>query len=392
MTLHLPVYPPDDGPAGMYIHVPFCRGRCTYCGFVSSPHDPGAEERYARSVVREIRIRSREIASGRGPVKPVDTIYFGGGTPSLLRPQLISLMIEACTESFQVTKHPEITVEFNPVTASPGAMRELRRTGVNRASLGIQSLHDSELQSMGRLHTAAEALTAFHDLRDAGFDNISVDLIAGFPGQSRDSVRTSVKQSLDLEPDHVSVYLLELKEGTKLAEQMREHGLTLDDDTTADMYEDICLLLSRAGYVHYEISNFARSGQFSAHNLKYWTDKVYIGVGAGAHGMTGRHRYANCADIKEYEEALGRGDLPVATMTPMSPMDRFRDALIMGLRLVEGIDLRLYGEQYRMDCRAFTAETVGDLEQSGLLVRTGDNLRLTPRGRLLSNVVFSRWV
>lgn len=332
------------------------------------------------------------MGSGRGSPREVDSIYLGGGTPSLLRPRLISLMIEACIESFGVTAGPEITVEFNPVTASPAAMRQIRDAGVNRASLGIQSLHDGELRSMGRPHTAAAATTAFHGLRDAGFDNISVDLIAGFPGQTRDSVRTSVEQSLALGPDHVSVYLLELKEGTKLASQVREQGLILDDDMTADMYEDICLLLSHAGYVHYEISNFARPGRLSGHNLKYWTDTVYIGVGAGAHGMTGRHRYANSGDLDAYEKALGDGDLPTATVTPMSPMDRFKDALIMGLRLVEGIDLRSYGEHYRIDCRAFVDETVGDLDQSGLLVRTGDNLRLTSRGRLLSNLVFSRWV
>ncbi len=392
MTLHSPVFPPDDSPAGIYIHVPFCKGRCAYCGFVTTPHDPQREEHYVRSVVQEIELRSLMLENSPCPAMTVDSIYLGGGTPSLLRPDLLLRMTEACLEHFQVAAHPEITVEINPATATLAAMRDLLGSGANRASLGIQSLHDSELQSMGRPHNAAEALTAFRDLRDAGFDNISVDLIAGFPDQTRDSVRTSVKQTLALEPDHISIYLLEVKEGTTLFSQIREHGLSPDDDAAADMYEDICLLASRAGYVHYEISNFARPGKFSAHNLKYWTDKVYIGVGAGAHGMTGRHRYANLADIEAYERALSRGKLPVATVTRLSPMDRFKDALIMGLRLVEGINLRAYGEQYQIDCQAFVTETVADLEQAGLLCRTGDNLQFTPRGRLLSNLVFTRWV
>ncbi|MDQ7783253.1 MAG: radical SAM family heme chaperone HemW [Desulfomonilaceae bacterium] len=392
MFLDSPIFPSDDGPAGIYIHLPFCRGRCTYCGFVTTPHDPLREEHYVRSVVNEMEMRSRSGDDLRASAGAADTVYLGGGTPSLLRPDLISRIIDGCTTNFRVLPQPEITIEINPGTASPAAMRDLLRSGINRASLGIQSLHDRELQRMGRPHTSGEALAAFQDLRDAGFDNISVDLIAGFPDQTRDTVRATVEQTLALEPDHLSVYLLEVKEGTKLASQLRDRGLTLDDDTAADMYEDICTLTSSAGFVHYEISNFARSGKRSAHNLKYWTDKVYIGVGAGAHGMTGRLRYANLSELDLYEKAVRNGILPVSNVTPMTPLERFKDALIMGLRLVEGIDMQAYGKRYGIDCPRFVHETVRDLEEAGLIHRSGSNLRLAPRGRLLSNLVFSRWV
>ena len=218
-----PIFPPDHGPLGIYIHVPFCIGRCNYCAFVTNLYRPDLAERYVDAVRKEIRL----WVNGPGSVfisddAEVDTIYFGGGTPSLLAPPRIAELIEAVRSSFRVIEAPEITMEINPATADRSAICEFRQAGVNRASLGVQSLHDTELAAMGRLHKANQAITTYQDLRYAGFENISVDLIAGFPGQSRKSLRDSLEKAAELQPEHLSIYLLELKSGTKLASMIRD--------------------------------------------------------------------------------------------------------------------------------------------------------------------------
>jgi oxygen-independent coproporphyrinogen-3 oxidase len=284
-------------------------------------------------------------------------------------------------------------MEINPATAGRSAICEFRQAGVNRASLGVQSLDDTELAAMGRLHKANQAITTYQDLRYAGFENISIDLIAGFPGQSRKSLRESLEKVAELQPEHLSIYLLELKSGTKLASMIHDGQMPpLDDDLSADLYEDICLFAEKAGYQQYEISNFARKGRFALHNLKYWQDQRYIGVGTGAHGMTGRERYANLDDLEDYQQAIREDRLPLQSLTEMTPMTRFKDALIMGLRLVKGIDLDSLGKRYHVDARSFVIETIGDFQAAGLFELERDSLVLTPKGRLLSNVVFSRWV
>jgi oxygen-independent coproporphyrinogen III oxidase len=389
-----PVFPPDRGPLGIYIHVPFCIGRCNYCAFVTSRYQPLLAEKYVDSVIKETRLWGRCPGSDFIPDDAeVDTIYFGGGTPSLLLPTEIAEMIEAVRSSFRVVGLPEITMEINPATADRAVIREFRQVGVNRASLGVQSLYDSELATMGRQHNAEQAVATYQDLRHAGFENISIDLIAGFPGQSRKSLQESLQKVRELNPEHLSIYLLELKSGTKLESMILDgHVPPLDDDLSADLYEDICSFAENAGYQHYEISNFARNGLFALHNLKYWQDQIYIGTGPGAHGMTGRHRYANLENLEEYRKAVHENKLPFGSLAQLTPAIRFKDALIMGLRLVKGIDLELLGKRYQVDAHAFVMETVGDLQSAGLFVFEEDYLILTPKGRLLSNVVFSRWV
>jgi oxygen-independent coproporphyrinogen-3 oxidase len=277
--------------------------------------------------------------------------------------------------------------------ADRSALFEFRQVGVNRASLGVQSLHDSELAAMGRLHNSKQAVQTYQDIRRAGFENISLDLIAGFPGQSRASLRDTLKKVGELRPEHLSIYLLELKKGTKLDSMIRDGRLPPpDDDLCADLYEDICLFAGKTGYEQYEISNFARNGLVALHNLKYWEDKVYIGFGPGAHGMTGRHRYANLENLQEYERAIRQSSLPFASLAELTPAGRFKDALIMGLRLVKGMDLQALGKHYQVDARTFVMETIGDLESAGLFTLAGHSLVLTAKGRLLSNTVFSRWV
>jgi oxygen-independent coproporphyrinogen-3 oxidase len=388
------VFPHDKGPLGIYVHIPFCLGRCNYCAFVTNRHDGALEERYVRSVIKEIGLWADAV--GPEPLLnnlEADTLYFGGGTPSLLRPELMAELIEKCKSVFRLSQGTETTIEMNPATVTPPDLSLLKQAGVNRMSLGIQSFQDDELKGMGRLHTSKEALRSFEDLRAAGFDNISLDLIAGFPGQSCESIRTSLTRAIELEPEHLSVYLLEVKSGTPLEGMIRDSTIpSPDEDLSADMYEDIRELAQKAGFDHYEISNFALPGRHALHNMKYWRDEVFLGLGMGAHGMTGRHRYANSENLSDYETALARRIRPFGSVETLTPDVRFKDALIMGLRLVKGVDLALLGTRYGVDALAFVRETAGDLEDAGLLVTSGKILALTDRGRLLSNMVFSRWV
>ncbi len=389
-----PVFPKDAAPIGIYIHVPFCSGRCDYCGFVTNLHEPALEELYVRAVLKEIELWAEPGSLDGTDLSPkVDTIYLGGGTPSILRPENIAGIITACQDKFRVVADPEITLEVNPATADVNGLKYLRQAGVNRVSLGIQSFNDNELAAMGRRHTASDGLLVFNSARSAGFDNISIDLIAGFPGQSLASIRGTLGAVLALEPEHLSIYLLEVKEGTELETHIRNGRVQApDEDLAATLYEYICATVVEAGYTHYEISNFARPGRVSRHNLKYWEDAIYLGLGPGGHGMTGRHRYANIEDLKKYAEAIDESRIPFSSPTELTPEIRFRDALIMGTRLVAGLDLQLLGERYNVDAEAFVRATIGDLSDSGLFTIERSRLILTPRGRLLSNIVFSRWV
>jgi oxygen-independent coproporphyrinogen III oxidase len=393
MTPFDPVFPQDTAPIGIYIHVPFCSGRCSYCGFVTNPYDPTLEDSFVQAVLKEIELRSRPDSMIAGLNSEVDTIYLGGGTPSILRPENIATVIDRCKDNFRTTSDLEITIEANPATVDLNGLRYFQMSGVNRVSLGIQSFDDNELAAMGRRHTASDGLALFRNARTAGFENISIDLIAGFPGQSLASMRRNLSTALELEPEHLSIYLLEVKEGTELEARIRSGQVQVpDDDLAATLYEYICETVGGAGYEHYEISNFARPGGVSRHNLKYWEDGIYVAFGPGAHGMTGRNRYVNMEDLNNYAEFVNENKMPFSSLTELSPEIRFKDALIMGTRLVAGLDLQFLGERYRVDAEAFVRASIGDLSDSGLFKTEARKLILTARGRLLSNIIFSRWV
>ncbi len=381
-------------PGGIYVHIPFCMQRCSYCGFYTVRYDPGLVEDYLCALRKEIRQRSRSGFDSRpSEAFGFDTLYFGGGTPSLLDGETLGELVDLCREFSGLCDEAEITVEANPGTVRPASLKEWRRAGINRVSLGIQSLDDRELKRMGRPHTAQTARRSFLQLREAGFDNIAVDLIAGYPGQTVESTRRSLEGVAALGPEHLSVYLLEVKQGTRLEKEIST-GLipVVDDDIAADIYEDICRVAGDQGLVHYEISNFAKNGGLSRHNLKYWQDGWYCAFGAGAVGFARGVRYANVADLNDYMRAVQEG-LPACRLPEhLSREEHFREALIMGLRLTAGVDLDLLTRRFHIDARSFVARTAGDLMEAGLCKTVGARLILTPRGRLLSNLLFCRWV
>lgn len=373
---------PETILPGIYIHLPFCHSKCTYCGFVTGSYDAELAARYVAALEQEIRT----IPHSPFPI-PHDTLYFGGGTPSILAVDDLARIVAACRETFLLTEDAEITLEVNPGdTARAGEWREI---GFNRASLGVQSFLDHELRATGRDHDAADARRAFLSLREAGFDNLSLDLIAGLPKQTLADWKSNLSHALALDPDHLSLYLLEIKEGTKLAQLVAAGRLPeIDDDLAAEMYEHLVATVTEAGFDAYEISNFARPGRRSRHNVKYWTDVPYAAFGVGAHGYDGEERYWNVGNIHEYVEKMDRDGSARAGRSERTPHERWHEALMMGLRLREGVSVADLETRYGVDIRREYAGELERLDAAGAIEFEGDALKLTPRGVLVSNEVF----
>ncbi|MFY9570631.1 MAG: radical SAM family heme chaperone HemW [Blastocatellia bacterium] len=386
-------------PAGIYLHIPFCERKCTYCNFNTTDYFEDLARRYVESVSREIAYRGDSLSQPGHRVR-ADTIYFGGGTPSMIEADQIAALIDACRASFDVTRECEVTIEINPATFSSQKAARWLEAGVNRASVGVQSFLDRELISLSRTHTAGEARCSIDLLREEGFENISLDLIAGLPDQSPDDWEFNLRQALAIQPEHLSLYLLDLKEGTQLYSQIkRGQRPSPDDDQTAEMYRMICDATEAAGYDQYEISNFARivegatANRFrSKHNLKYWTGASFYGVGCGAHSYDGKARSFNLAQTEAYIEKVASTGQAVAERRELSEADRAVEALFMGLRLSEGIRLDEFKAEYGIDVIARYGNELPRLAEAGLIDIGEERLSLTPTGRLLSNEVFVSFV
>ena len=373
--------------AGLYLHIPFCSSRCSYCDFATGLFQSELAERYVRTLVHEIG-SSSQIG------QRVDTIYFGGGTPSLLAPSQLEPILASIFERFDVDAAAEITLEINPGSATPEKLREFRRLGINRASFGAQTFDDAELAKLGRSHNAADALRTFSDLRDAGFTNVSFDLIAGLPGQKLEGWQRNVEQALELEPEHLSFYLLEVHSGTPLADHIRR-GLQPepDEDLAGVMYRRMLEQASGAGYEHYEISNLCWPNFESRHNLKYWTGEPYYGFGCSSHSYDGRaRRWSNQRDVRKYVEVIDRGESPIVEEQQLTQDEVRAEALFLGMRLMRGIDARWYRESFGVDLRDEHGEDLDRFCKAGLLEFDGDLIRLTRTGALLSNEVFAAFV
>ncbi len=335
-------------PAGIYIHIPFCRARCSYCDFATGPYDGGLAERYVRAVACEIK----DFQSGE--TRPdVDTIYFGGGTPSLLTPAQAALILEAVRARFRVRADAEVTMEMNPGTVTLDALREFRGLGVNRASFGAQTFDDDELKRLGRTHTAADVRQTFSLLREAGFTNISFDLIAGLPAQTLPAWSRNLEEALALRPEHLSFYILEVHEGTPLADQIRRGAQPQpDDDLAAEMYRMMLERACVAGYEHYEISNLCLPGYQSRHNTKYWIHDAVYGFGCSAHSYDGRRtRWSNERDAARYTELIEMGRSPVVETTPLDERAARAETIFLGLRLMRGVNLAEYRARFGADLR-----------------------------------------
>ncbi len=374
---------------GLYIHIPFCSAICNYCNFNRGLFDADLKSRYVTALQSEITSANCNQQSAI----PADTIYFGGGTPSLLEPDEIAAVIAACEASFDVASDREVTMEANPETVTEARLAAFRDAGVNRLSFGVQSLKDTELKRLSRLHTADRARAAVAEARAAGFDNVSVDLMMWLPEQRVPDWLENVDGAIALEPDHLSLYLLEVYPNAPLKEDMaRARWSQAPDEDAATMYTAAMERLEEAGLAQYEISNVARPGRRSRHNLKYWTDGEWLGFGCGAHSTRDGVRWKNVASTEDYVDQVINGRPPAIDVRSLSPAERLGDALFMGLRLNDGVDLTAVNTRYGVDVWQQFGDELHPFLDTGCLVREGTKLRLTRRGMLVANEVMSVFV
>lgn len=379
---------------GLYLHIPFCSSICSYCNFNRGLFDAALKARYVAALEKEIR------RAGDG--SPADTIFFGGGTPSLLEPAEIGRLIAACRDGFALAPDAEITLETNPETSTTPRMEGFRVAGVNRVSFGVQSFREEELRRLGRLHSAGRARDAVKEARAAGFDNISLDLMMWLPQQSRTDWQSSVEALVEVDPDHASLYLLELYPNAPLKEDMARAGWSqAPDEDAADMYLWSLDRLEHAGYQQYEISNVARAGRESRHNLKYWQGGEWLGLGCGAHSTLGGVRWKNVASTGDYIDRIEASDgvrdgrLGMSVVIERREMDReeqLEEALFTGLRLSRGIDLQAMQARYGVDVWARYGAALEPFVEGRLLIREGARIRLSRAGMLLANEIMQVFV
>lgn len=375
--------------AGVYLHIPFCRSRCSYCDFAVSIYQSDLADNYVDALCREISNFKSEISNPQ-----IDTIYFGGGTPSLLAPKQAEKILESVFDRFPVQEGAEITMEMNPGTLTPEIARSFRFLGVNRASYGAQTFDDNELKRLGRRHTAEDVRKTIDLLRAADFSNVSFDLIAGLPGQTLNDWERNLNEALLLKPEHLSLYLLEIHEGTPLAKHIREGKQPApDEDLAGEMYLSLLEKIKESDYEQYEISNFSLPGFESRHNSKYWTSDAVYGFGCSAHSFDGENRrWANARDTDLYIELIEKTGAGVVEETTLDEKERRAEFAFLGLRLMRGVCLAEFEEKFGV---SFLGEYGAALEESfeaELIELNSNRLRLTEKGALFSNTVFAAFV
>jgi oxygen-independent coproporphyrinogen-3 oxidase len=384
---------------GVYIQVPFCESKCSFCNFSSQVARQSLIAAYADALVREIERLPESLEAGSPFLSnSVDTIYFGGGTPPILGDAKLREIVRRLRDVLDCTTIAEFTIEATPGSADLDFLRVARSLGVNRLSVGAQSFDDRELRAVGRLHTAEESCGMVRAAENAGFENISLDLIAGLPYQTRESWKKTLETALELRPQHVSVYLFEVDEKSRLGAEVLRHGSRYhaesvpDDEFMAEAYETARDRLREAGYRQYEISNFALPGFESRHNQKYWRMESYLGLGAGAHSFDGRRRWANEISPEAYIRKVEAGEIPAAEEREPSPGEQLEEFFFLGLRQCDGVDLAAararWGGEALVPWEGILARFVRD----GLLEREGSRVRLAARAYLVSNEIFEEFV
>ncbi|MEO5741480.1 MAG: radical SAM family heme chaperone HemW [Vicinamibacterales bacterium] len=381
----------------MYVHVPFCSSICNYCNFNRGLFDETLKTRFVEALLKEIREGAR--GEGRGEIAPFplplppDTLYFGGGTPSLLTPAEISSIIEASRGSLKLTGDAEITLEANPETVTAVTLEQFRAAGVNRLSFGVQSFRDDELKRLGRQHSAGRAVQVVAMARAAGFENVSIDLMMWLPGQDVEQWLASVDVAIRVDADHLSLYILEVYPHLPLKQEIDRYGWTQEsDDAAAEMYVSAMARLDAAGYEQYEISNVCRAGRASRHNLKYWSDGDWLGFGPGAHSTWRGVRSRNVASTEEYTNKIVGGASAMVERRALTIDERLGDAMFTGLRLSSGVDVDLLSMRYGVDIWDRFGARLAPFMEAGILLRQDTRLRLTRPGMLLANEVMSVFV
>ena len=390
----------------LYVHIPFCQTKCPYCDFNTYQGIEPLMSPYVDALALEMRLWGRTLDHPQ-----VSTVFFGGGTPSYLPPEQMGRLLESIGEAFEVSPDAEITMEANPGDLDARALSRLRGMGVNRLSIGVQSLDDGLLKMLGRCHKSREAVEGYALARSAGFESLNLDLMYGLPCQTADQWRTTLEGVLEVAPPHISMYCLTLEEGTPLHQWVREGKLPEPDpDLAADMYVLARESLAQAEYNHYEISNWAMPGEQCRHNMAYWLSWPYLGVGPGAHSHLQRHRFWEVASPRVYIQRVRDWDSrgaertsildknslpglgPVDGVEAIGPEMEMAEAMFLSLRLLDGMSTSGFRDRFGRDPLELYGDEIRELEGEGLLERSGDVLRLTPRGCLLANQVFMRFL
>ncbi|MDK2981480.1 MAG: hypothetical protein PWQ55_1827 [Chloroflexota bacterium] len=387
----------------IYIHIPFCRSRCTYCDFNTYAGMEAYMDAYLDALEKELRLGAALLQEGQR----IHTIYFGGGTPTVFPPGAFARILDGIRADYPLAEEVEISTEANPLLLTVDGLCELRQAGVQRLSMGMQSAVAAELKLLGRRHSLADVAQSMAYARQAGFDNLNLDLIFGLPGQTMDSLQESVRQALALQPEHLSIYSLTVEEGTPLARLLASGRVQeADADLVADMYEWLMDALPGQGFQQYEISNWARQPELrSAHNLQYWHNGPYLGFGAGAHSYFAHRRWENAAAIPDYIQRMQAAanwplEAPPAAVEPavqLSQWDEIQERMMMGLRLTEeGIPAEDFRQRFGKDIESVYPKELDFLLRNGLLEWAGSQaerrLRLTRRGRMLGNQVFMQFI
>ena len=365
---------------GLYLHIPFCRSKCLYCDFCSFPHRDGETvEAYIGALCRDLAQKAKDCEAHE-----VDTVYFGGGTPTYLSSDQLLRILDTVVRCYRLSPTAEITLECNPATASASDFAALRRGGFNRISIGLQSTHENELRALGRLHSFADFLATVEQVRKAGFANISADLMIGIPEQTEESFLQSIERLCALAPEHISAYGLSIEEGTPF-DRMRERLAFPDEDTAASMYTAGVSALKAQGYAQYEISNFARAGYESRHNLKYWNCEEYLGFGPAAYSDFCGTRFGNSRDLDAYIEGK---DICVETEVP-TPVERMNEYVMLRMRLCEGVSAKAFATRFNADFEELFGKKLAAYEPDGFVRRTRDGWAFTAKGFSVSNAILS---
>lgn len=375
---------------GLYIHVPFCLKKCRYCDFLSYIYKEEAVQIYLDGLIKEMQLLDTLLQQEE---KIISSVYLGGGTPTCLSRDALTLILESASKYFSWLPEIEITVEANPGTIDYQKLHALRVAGVNRLSLGVQAFQENMLAVLGRIHTAQDVFKAVKIIRKSGFDNLNLDLIFGIPRQTLEDWKESLHLAISLNPEHVSLYWLLLEEGTILKQDVEEGKLLpCSEEIEVVMYKEACEIMEVNGFNHYEISNWARPGRECQHNLNYWKNHEYLGLGPGAHSFIGGYRYFNIPVLEDYLERLDKGKLPIAGQEKVNLQLEATETAFLGLRLREGLDLDNYAARFGCSFEERYEQEIELLRKNGLIEVRDRHLKLTSKALPVANEVFVRFI
>lgn len=373
---------------GLYIHVPFCISKCNYCDFNSYKVDILSKQRYMKDLEREISLYKEEIDN-----KEINSVFLGGGTPSILNNDEIKNIFKLINENFNISKDAEITMECNPGTLTKDKLVAIKEAGVNRLSIGLQAVQNNLLESIGRIHTYEEFEKNYKDALDVGFKNINVDLMYALPNQKPHDWKESLENIVKLNPSHISAYSLILEEGTKLHDMYENNEFNLtDEDTDIDMYNYTINYLKENGYNQYEISNYSKEGFECRHNILYWKCGHYIGLGPGASGYLGDNRYSNVCLLDDYHKIMNENKKPIDNIEELSIEDKIQEKIFMGLRMNEGISFDDFKKQFNIDFKQKYEKEIQKLSEEKLIKLSEEKMSLTQKGKEISNTVFVEFI